>query len=645
MCGIAGVVHRNETVALAAARNMNAAQAHRGPDGEGLRAIRANGAEGGSLALGHRRLAIQDLSPAGAQPMENPETGDVIVYNGEVYNVAELRAALADGGLRGHSDTEIILKAFARWGIECLDRLEGMFAFALYAARENKVYLARDRLGIKPLYWSIHREGGLVFASELRAMLASGLVDRRIDRIGLQSVLAYGAVAGPRTMLEDVRLLDPGTWTAFDVGRPHPPPSPLRMVRYWEPPERPRVDRSGERAAEALRESLVVTVRNHLVGDVPVALFLSGGIDSTALAVVAGELRGGDIDTFTVRLEGDAAIDEAPVARRTAAAIGVRHHDVTLAESDTLALATRFMESLDQPTVDGLNTYVISRAARQQGIVVALSGLGGDEMFGGYSTFRSAPLLAGAAQIASRLPRGPLRALTSRLASRLGTRGDKLADLLDVEPSIAAMAVSRRRLMSNEQMQGLGFATRPGDLFLPPECVVGRPATGSSPWAIVRDVEARFYMGNMLLRDADVFGMAHGLEIRVPLLGTGVVDTALRFARPSIVRPGKPWLVKALEGRMPPEVLAGRKRGFSLPQARWMRGPLRDSFEARIEAVAQSGHVDPDGVRRVWERFLREPQGPAWSRAWLLGSLGEWLSRLHDGARARPHAVTSAGAA
>ncbi len=639
MCGIAGVVHRSEATAVAAVQRMNDAQAHRGPDGEGLRVLRVAGQ---AVTLGHRRLAIQDLSPAGQQPMENPATGDVIVYNGELYNVAALRAELSDGALRSRSDTELLLKAFERWGIACLDRLSGMFAFALYAAREKKLYLARDPLGIKPLYWSVARDGALVFASELRAVVASGLVETRVDPFGLESVLAYGAVTGPRTMLEDVRLLDPGTWTAFDPARLESPP---RFVRYWDPAVRPQVERSSERVASALRPALHEAVRNHLVGDVPVALFLSGGIDSSAIAALASEMRHGDIDTFTVRIAGDAAMDEAPIARRTAEALGTRHHDVTFAEGDALALATKWLESIDQPSVDGLNTYVIARAARERGIVVALSGLGGDEMFGGYSTFRTVPVLARAATLGRRLPRGLVEALAARWSFGFETRAEKLADLLDVEPGIAAMCVSRRRLMSNEQMDSLGLGKRRGALFLPPECVVQREGLGDSAWATIRDVETRFYMANMLLRDADVFGMAHGLEIRVPLLDRAVVEAALAFARPALTlrqKPSKPWLVAALDGRIPREVLAGGKRGFSLPQAQWMRGPLREVFESRIDAVATSGYVEPAGVRRVWERFLREPEGPAWSRAWLLGSLGEWFTRMSADAGASRRALEAA---
>jgi asparagine synthase (glutamine-hydrolysing) len=628
MCGIAGVIHTSDAVAVAAVRRMNDAQTHRGPDGVGACSVRV-GAH--AIALGHRRLAIQDLSPTGRQPMVNPATDDVITYNGEIYNVAELRAELAGHGaaFRSRSDTEVVLAAFARWGIACVERLYGMFAFALYAARERKLYLARDPMGIKPLYWTTSG-GSFVFASELRAVLASGLVDVRIDRLGLESLFAYGAVVAPRTMVEGVHLLEPGTWAQIDVaGRAFKPQ--LQARRYWHFASTPRMEGSSKVVADEIRPALRESVQSHLVGDVPVAVFLSSGIDSTAISVLASEVRRGDLDTFTVSLAEDSKIDEAPVARRTAQGLGTRHHDVLLGERDALGLTTRWLDSIDQPSVDGLNTYVISGAAREQGIVVALSGMGGDEMFGGYATFREVPRLARAVRAARHLPRGLVRRVADRWAHGSATRAEKMLDFLDLKPSLESVCLWRRRLMSDAQMEALGLQSRRREDFLPPESDPHYGVPRDSAWAAVRALESRFYLSNMLLRDADVFGMAHGLEIRVPLLDRRVVDAALAFAPPAFDwgrrRVGKPWLVAALDGRIPPEVLGRSKRGFSLPQARWMRGPLREAFEARVDAVAGSGQLEPHAVRAIWERFLREPDGPAWSRAWLLGVVGQWLAR------------------
>ena len=642
MCGIAGIIHPSQSSALAGVRSMNEAQAHRGPDGDGTWHLRIGDV---SLALGHRRLAIQDLSPAGRQPMGNPSTGDVVVYNGELYNVVQLRSQLAAAGalFRGHSDTEVLLAAFERWGIACLDRLFGMFAFALWAARERRLYLVRDPLGIKPLYWAANA-GALVLASELRAVLSSGLVEHRVDPIGLQSLLAYGAVAQPRTMIEGVRLLPPGTWVAVRSGfrrkrLPHSTQTVLGVRR-----DAPRRDLSAA-SGRGTPHSAVGAARSHLVSDAPLAVFLSGGIDSTAIAALAREAR--EIDTFTVRLAEDVEMDEAPIARNTAAALATRHHEVVVRERDALHLASKWLSSVDQPSVDGLNTYVIARAAREQGIVVALSGLGGDEMFGGYSTFYEVPRLLYAARAARRLPAAFSATIARRFASNSATRAEKLHDLLDLDASAVSISLWRRRLLSDVQMKALGFDDLGHRQFLPPECDPWYGVPSNSVWGAVRAVETQLYMSNMLLRDADVFGMAHGLEIRVPLLDRRVVDAALAYARPSLDprrTPNKPWLVEALAGRVPPEVLNRTKTGFVLPQARWMSGPLREAFEERIEATATSGLVDGRGVREFWERFFREPRGPAWSRAWMLGALGEWISRTRSDTAARSRTLAAATA-
>jgi asparagine synthase (glutamine-hydrolysing) len=387
---------------------------------------------------------------------------------------------------------------------------------------------------------------------------------------------------------------------------------------------------SDERVGHALLPRLREAVRSHLVSDVPVAVFLSGGMDSTAVAALAAEARGSHLDTFTVQLAEDAGLDEAPVAQRTAGTLGTKHHQVTIGESDALGLATKWLTSIDQPSLDGLNTYIISKAVREQGIVVALSGLGGDEMFGGYASFSEAPLVLRASRLARLLPERVSSTLVRAVANGAPFRADRLLDQLATTPSIVGVALWRRRLLPDATMEALGLGDRAAQWFLPPECDPDLGAPRNSEWAAVRAVESRFYMSNVLLRDADVFGMAHGLEIRVPLLDRDVVDSALGYARPALGArrsPNKPWLVAALGDRIPADVVGRRKRGFSLPQARWMAGPLRDAFDARIAAVESSGVVEPRVVRKIWQRFLDEPQGTLWSRAWLLAVLGEWLSR------------------
>jgi asparagine synthase (glutamine-hydrolysing) len=622
MCGIAGVVSPSGALALDAVRRMNDAQAHRGPDDMGVHSVRVGDR---TLALGHRRLSIQDTSAAGHQPMVNPRTKDVVVYNGELYNVGELRAQLARNGaaFRGRSDTEVLLLAFERWGLQCLDHLYGMFAFGLYSPRTQKLFLARDPLGIKPLYFA-RTHDGLVFGSEVKGVIASGLVQNRVDRCGLASLLAYGAVASPRTMIENVRMIEAATCVEVDLPRQ----AQEHVHVYWHFPEVTMRGGSPAVIGDTLREPLERAVASHLISDVPVGIFLSSGIDSTAVAVFAAEARDGDVDTFTVSLTEDPTLDESLAAAETARIIGARHHAVRIGKDESLELARAWFGSIDQPTVDGLNTFVISRAVREHGIVVALSGLGGDEMFGGYSSFRDVPLLVRLARAARWLPVRQRREIAQRIVG--GARGRKAGDLAVSDGSVVDLYLLGRRLFSNTDMQRLGFEEREwrDSRYLPPEVNAAQWVSEDDVWASVRQLETKLYMGNMLLRDTDVFGMRHGLEIRVPLLDRRVVDTALAWSRPrlDLLRkgPSKPWLISALGRRLPRHVLHQRKRGFALPQAKWMRGVLRDELESHLHGLAASGLMDRRAVWDVWNQFINAQDSSSWSRAWLMATIGAW---------------------
>ncbi len=608
---------------------MNVAQAHRGPDDAGIFSDQVGAY---ALALGHRRLSIQDVSQAGHQPMTHPETGDVIVYNGELYNVTELRTELASSGaqFRSRSDTEVILHAFATWGRGCAERFHGMFAFALWSPRQRTLHMVRDPLGIKPMYVAATPQS-LIIASELRAILATGAVERNIDQHGLASLLAYGAVAAPRTMIDGVRLLDPGNWSEVTFGE--------TLVRrdfvYWRSPAVRRRTVSANVAGAELRGPLERAVRAHLISDVPVGVFLSSGIDSTAVAALAAEARGGDIDTFCVCVETDSGVDESGPAAHTAALIGARHHEVRLGEGEALKLARNWLLSTDQPTIDGLNTFVISRAVRERGIVVALSGLGGDEMFGGYSTFTEVPLMRRLAPLARLMPSHLRRRMAMIIANRFGAhRALKVADLAASSGNLIDLCLLRRRLFADQNMTDFGFGDRSlrSRHFLPFEALSSLDLSSDSDWIAIRRLETALYMGNMLLRDSDVFGMAHGLEIRVPLLDQGVVDCALSLSRTSRISPrgpNKPCLVAALGNRLPKHVLSLPKRGFSLPQAEWLVGPLHSEFSDRVEYLARSGLMAPQAVRLAWSRCVHA-DGAGWSRGWLLATLGAWLEKVRD---------------
>jgi asparagine synthase (glutamine-hydrolysing) len=622
----------------AAVRAMTAALVHRGPDDEGIDVIPA---PFGHVAFGQRRLAIQDLSAAGHQPMTDPATGNWVNYNGEIYNYPALRDELAAGGVtfRSRCDTEVILHAYAKWGTAAFSRLHGMFAVTFFDAVTNRLILARDQLGIKPLYYAWGPKG-LAAASEIRSVLTAGVVEPAIDRSALAGFFAYGAVQGPRTMIRGVTLLDPGTVAEIPLTPSGFESQSLRTTTYWRIPV-PDPDGPPARTPPAadVRRLLRDAVRSHLLSDVPVGVFLSSGLDSTAIALLCREAGAEGINTFTVGL-ADGALDESGVAARTAERIGAVHHEVRLTDDEVRRLTLSWLGCLDQPSIDGLNTYIISHAVRRHGIKVALSGLGGDELFGGYSSFRDVPRMARVANVTRWVPRR-VRQTATRLLYRTGNRHQrrKAFEMAGDRAGVANLYFRRRRLMSDGEMRELGFDHRQlglDDLYL-------SNAADSIPGdldsvSLIGVLESQYYMGNMLLRDADVFGMAHGLEIRVPFLHLPLCQYAFQMPgdmRVSASRSGKYLVREALADVMPAELLTLRKRGFSLSQEDWMRGPLREEFDHRINVVRQSGVIRTEGVDSVWKEFETSPAGTTWSHAWAIAVLGSWIETWNSISRHR----------
>lgn len=626
MCGIAGAITRDPDVARKAVLAMDDAQAHRGPNDRGEHALPFGQRW---LGLGHRRLSIIDLSSAGHQPMVHPGTGDQIIFNGEIYNFGVLRQELLAAGesFTGHSDTEVLLHALARWGPDVIARLEGMYAFAFYDARRQTLLLARDPLGIKPLYLA-EVDAGLVFASEVRALLASGLVARRVDRAGLAGLLAYGCLQFPRTLFQGVRSFPPGTYQVFGAEAGG---AAEAAVRFWDFP-RPDSSLGVPQAVEAVRATVDVAVRDHLVADVPVGVFLSSGVDSTIVAAVAAKYSP-HIRSFTVGFADEPDLSEAPLAAETAAAFGLEHTSLTINGPDALAATLEWVDALDQPSVDGLNVYVISKAVRREGMTVALSGQGGDELFGGYPAFADVPRLQAMMRKLAWLPGGARAALggAAALGKSRAVR-DKLRDMLRTDGSALELSLQRRRAMSARQLQALGVdppALGLGDNCQPPEALAG-VRTDPDVFAAVSQFESRFYQANMLLRDADVNGMAHALEIRVPLLDQRLANLA--YSLPGAVRrpagqPPKYLLRAAFPEALRPALAGQAKRGFGLPVRRWMLGPLRELCEQSLADLKRREVLRPDGVDALWRQFLGAPESPIWTRAFTLVVLGNYLRR------------------
>ena len=572
----------------------------RGPDAAG-RWISA----GGRVGLGHRRLAIIDLSSAGAQPMHRGER--VIVFNGEIYNYQEIRRRLEASGhtFSSHSDTEVLLQLFEEKGEAMLEELRGMFAFALWDGPRNRMFLARDPYGIKPLYYT--SEGGtLRAASQVQALIAGGHVDMRFDPAAAAGFFLRGTVPEPFTMYRAVRALPAGSYCWVDENGPREP------VQYFSIAAalREAVENGREVGAEERRrvvhDAVLESVRYHMVADVPVGAFLSAGIDSTAIVALARETGAAEIETMTLRFEEYRGRDndEAPLAATVARHYGVRHtiRDLTLA--DFRAELPRIFDAMDQPTVDGLNSYFISKAAAESGLKVALSGTGGDELFGGYTSFRDIPRWMPFTRILARvpgLPEGVYR-LNRALARRSRHISPKMGEILRHGASWSgAYLVKRGRFLASELPEVLGPEIAAAgverlDLQALLESAV-TPDPGNA-YARVAALESSLYLRNQLLRDMDWASMAHSLEVRVPLVDAHL----LRKVAPVLVtrrERGKQILADAPADPLPPAIRNRRKTGFTLPISEWLRQDGAVEFGKRSWARKVYGVMFGEG-RGYW---------------------------------------------
>ncbi len=575
MCGINGILRLSDAAPaiddakLLACRD---AMAARGPDGAG--AWRSGD---GRVALGHRRLSVLDLSPAGAQPMTSACGRFTIVINGEIYNFRALRAELAAAGqtFRSESDTEVVLALYARHGVAMLERLHGMFALALWDGPRETLLLARDPLGIKPLYYSVSG-GELRFASQVKALEAVGWA-REVDPAGLAGFLLWGSVPEPRTFRRGVWALPAGHYALARGGRLEEPRAYYRFVveEPLTPTLSPPAGRGGRNEIEDLSSALEGSVAAHLVSDVAVAVFLSAGLDSSLIAALAARRSSTPLSTFTLSFDTQAgtALDEAPLAAETARRLGARHRERRVGRADFAGLWEAALAAMDQPSIDGFNTYLVTRLAHEEGMKVVLSGLGGDELFGSYPSFTHVPRAAGFARRARRLP--GLRALWPALARRGSPGRPKLAGLLAHGGSLEGAYFLRRGLFLPEELPGLlgEEAAREGLAAYDPVADGRRHlaelAGRADPWLAVHALETALYMRNQLLRDSDWAAMAHSVELRVPL-----VDAPLRkslAARGFAVarRLGKAGVVAAVAPELPREIFRRPKSGFYAPVTEW----------------------------------------------------------------------------
>lgn len=632
MCGICGVVSADPRPVEPAVRAMMRAMVHRGPDDEGFELLSLGHGEapGPVAGFGFRRLSILDLSAAGHQPIFDERSGNCLVFNGEIYNFRQLRAELQCAGVRfrSTSDSEVLLQALSTWGESAVERLQGMFAFAFFHALSHRILLGRDPLGIKPLYVAALPDRWL-FASEIRPLLASGLVPNDLDLAGISGMLAYGAVQSPRTVYEHVRSFPAGhvQWIDGSVAGGQSP-SPSR--RYWNFPQQVLAD-DERQAASSVHDMLHDAVLRHVVADVPVGVFLSAGIDSTIIASFASEYTP-QVTAFTVGFGLIHGQDEVQLAAETAKLLGMKHVAVQLDAANMPEKWHDWLEGMDSPSIDGFNTYVVSRRLAAEGVVVGLSGLGADELFGGYGTFDRAPRWSRLLRGLQFIPRGLRTAAVAACGSAAGSPGavEKLVDLVAGDPSVAGVARSLRRALSDARICAMGLA--PDQVGLAPDyleqgpCRI-EPALDGDAFNTVARLEATHYMGDTLLRDTDANSMRHSLEVRVPFLDLPLVDYV--SALPGRVKRG--WISKSLlrqagDGVLSRKVTSRPKTGFTLPIGDWMRGQMREPCEAAIKCLASQPFMEAAEVGRTWRSFIDEPQSMHWSRPLALVVLGSYLS-------------------
>ena len=621
MCGICGVAGGEPGAARELVERMCSAMVHRGPDDQGI--VQFDG-----VTLGMRRLSIIDLA-SGHQPIHNEDWTAWVIQNGEIYNYRELRDELLAKGhsFSTQSDTEVLVHAYEEWGESMVERLNGMFAFAVFDRVRSTVFLARDRVGIKPLHYAI--DGGrLVFASELKALLRDPALRRDIDPVALDEYLACEFVPSPRSIVQGIRKLEPGqtlTWSVAD--------RTSRTRLYWTPElnlDPAMAAMSVDERCEGLREALRESVRKELISDVPLGVFLSGGIDSSAVAATMKQL-GGEVKTFSVGF-AERSFDEAPYARAVAQHLGTDHHELTLEPSMLLGLIPQLPVLLDEPLGDAsiIPTYLLSTFTRQH-VKVALGGDGGDELFAGYPTLQ-AHRLAGYYLRAPRLIR---QGLVEPMVRRLPVSRDNLSFDFRAKRFVggAAYPIAER----HQRWMGSFAAEERATLLsrdlrnsLPPNGTAPSASGSEDPLNQVLLMDMRGYLENDILVKLDRASMMASLEGRVPLLNHDFVSFALRLPLDMKLHgmKSKYLFKRALRGILPEQILNRPKKGFGIPVAEWFRGPLKEQMLSVLspDRIARKGFFDPAAVSRLIEDHL-DGRHDNRKQLWTLFAFELW----HDG--------------
>ncbi len=617
MCGINGIISNNITNNLdASIQKMNIFLKHRGPDAS----LYFND---DTVALGHTRLSIIDLSESSNQPFYSSDKRYVIVYNGELYNYKQLKLTLQQSAhgsgtipyiFTTKSDTEVVLAAYLRWGKQCLNYFNGMFAFAIYDKHTKQTFIARDRFGVKPLYYHYYNEA-FIFSSEIRAILNCGLKTFSLNKEAIQEYTQYQNINSPNTIVKGIKILEPGSFIEFENNTP-------TLTTYYTPQITPSEKYSYKETTTKINELLHHSVQLRLEADVPFGAFLSGGIDSSAIVGIMSNISSDPINTFNISFD-ESDFSESKYAKLISKKFNTKHTEIKLTPEHFLNTLPEALDKMDSPGGDGINTYIVSKSTKNAGITMAMSGIGGDELFAGYDVFKNLYTLQNK-QWLNLFPKF-IRTYAGKglVLKKNNIRHLKLAEILAQDKiNVNSCYELSRSLFSKKQLQELIPSYNKINLT---KYQLKYPNYILSTISIN---EISTYLSNTLLKDTDQMSMAVALEVREPFLDYKLVDFVLNipdeFKYP--ITPKK-LLVDSLNGLVPDEIINRPKMGFTLPWKYWMQNELKDFCQKNITALEQKNIYKTNSINNLWQRFLKNDSLITWSRVWHLIVLNYWIDK------------------
>lgn len=611
MCGITGIFSWGQSVSnefiTSAVRKQTNKLAHRGPDAEGF--FFADG-----IGLGHRRLSIIDLSDSSNQPFTDKTERFTIVFNGEIYNYQQIKSELTSYPWKTSSDTEVILAAYIKWGPTCLHKLNGMFAFAIWDSLKQELFIARDRLGVKPLYY-FKNQSSFSFSSELRSLTAGINSSPLIKTSSVVDFLKYQSIRTPHTFFENVWQLPPGHWGIISRDS-------FKIQEYWaivRPSEHSIQNLSYADTLQETRRLFTEAIRSRLVADVPVSAFLSGGIDSSAIVAMMATLSSKPIETYSITFS-EKEFDESEYAQIIAQKYQTRHTELLLKPSQFLDELPRFFQAMDSPTTDGLNTFVVSKLVASTGTRVALSGLGGDELFAGYEGFKRY-------QRFNSFNYSLLKPWATFIAPLFPSNrsGNKIRELLKASrwDLYSFYTNSRSIFLDNEiQKLGLACASNPSWVnFLNPNLISSQCL---SQYSIA---ELTHYTLDVLLKDTDQMSMASSLEVREPFFDYKFLEFILQVPDKYKYQSQTPksLLVNSLGDLLPNKIVYRPKKGFSFPWKQWIKNDIKGFCEEHLHLLGKRHLIDSQSIDTIWKNFLGDKQGITWLHIWALVTLEAYL--------------------